>query len=381
MRKQRVAPRLILITGLSFAFGANVVAEFIPGHVFVTRAPGKFCAAPEQTGADKIYEIDPATGVVSVFVELPVDQCKWLNGLTFTPDGQHLRAGSLITGSILEFDSEGNWEVVLGPEDGLHGPWGGNCITYDAAGNFYVADTGTAKLFQFPADGGPSVVLADYNDGIRERMSIAFAADGDLYLSPGGDGPVWQSEQFVLRFATPSWIPSLFDPALSSRIDGPRAVATDSAGYVYALMTLWSPLYRYHQGDANSRELVAPNLNVYLTALAFSQDESRLYLVNLSESGHVQLSELDVRDGSLRAIAPLQAAYTEGVAVAPLLDRAVADVNADGDSNLDDVMRFNSCHSGPNVWTLPGCGLCDLDRDFDVDFEDFARFQSSYTIP
>ena len=51
------------------------------------------------------------------------------------------------------------------------------------------------------------------------------------------------------------------------------------------------------------------------------------------------------------------------------------DVNGDGDIDLHDLARAQSCFSGEYPAPCPtGCSTLDLDRDDDIDLDDFAAF-------
>ncbi len=76
---------------------------------------------------------DPQTGEVSLFVELPSEQCGIIWGLAFTPDGSRLRASLYQTHQIVEFDSAGNMSVILDADDGIMSPSGSNNLADEAA--------------------------------------------------------------------------------------------------------------------------------------------------------------------------------------------------------------------------------------------------------
>lgn len=58
---------------------------------------------------------------------------------------------------------------------------------------------------------------------------------------------------------------------------------------------------------------------------------------------------------------------------------ALADLNADGDVDMDDFERFRACFNGPNrMPKLTGCEDADIDSDADVDLVDFSRFRACF---
>jgi hypothetical protein len=59
----------------------------------------------------------------------------------------------------------------------------------------------------------------------------------------------------------------------------------------------------------------------------------------------------------------------------------VADLDDDGDVDLDDFLVFAGCMSGPGAGCPGGCEAADLDGDDDVDLGDFSVFQQQFTGP
>ena len=58
-----------------------------------------------------------------------------------------------------------------------------------------------------------------------------------------------------------------------------------------------------------------------------------------------------------------------------------ADLDGDGDVDVDDFGIMAGCMMGPGVAYPGGCGQADLDGDGDVDMHDLARFYQAYTGP
>lgn len=362
--------RILHLGLVSFLMAVNVRGEFVPGHIYVSEVPNTFCADPGEPN-DRIWQIDPESGDAILFAQLP--DCRHVTGLTFTPDGTRLRASALVTSEILEFDSEGNFTVALDADDGIAGPRGANNIAYDAEGNFYVVNAGTSTLMRFPSDGGRGTVLADWNDGIRSRGNIAFAADGDLYLSPGGDGAA-AGDDYVLRFHPPGWEVSLFDSfGLNTT---PGSVSADRSGYVY-VRDSHDNIFRYVAGDPATREVLTSEIKGGV-AFTIAPDHRRL-LARVVYSV-VRIGSIDVQDGGLEILGelPLGIINTNGIAVVPY-PFVPGDFDLDGAVDLTDFARFDECFSGPNALMEPGCGLCDLDRDVDVDMGDLGQFQLAIT--
>ena len=286
---------------------AGVLADgrsggFVPGHVFVSEPSPKLCKLGEFYGWDRIWEIDPETGEVTLFVELADDWCGAVTGLTFTPDGTRLRASQLINSRILEFDAEGNVEVVLDSTDGISGPWGSNNLAYDDEGNFYVVNAGNRTIMKFPADGSPETVFADSTDGIAGPGAIAFAADGDLYFANVQGG------NFVLRI-TPDGEASLFDDYGN---DDPWALTADDAGHVYVGLEN-AILYRYDAGDPDSREVLVSFPFGATFSMTMSPDQGSIYVGSPSFQ---QLFAVDVTDGTVSSLAEFPEGSIAGLGIA-----------------------------------------------------------------
>ncbi len=361
-----------VLVGVSLWVVGATRAEFVPGHIFVVQRTDTFCLHQPQNGPEKIWEIDPLTGDVSLFLELP--ECVHLTSLAFAPDGTRLRGSALMPNQILEFDSEGNISVALDSSDGIASPEGGNNIAYDTGGNFYVTNAGTATLMRFPAEGGPGTVIADWCDGVRDWTAIGFAADGDLYLCPGGNGCV-AGHNRLLRFTPLDWEVSVFVAYPPNVI--PAALAADRSGFVYVHRsgTGFNDLARYRAGDSGSLEVLAsPGGAMRLT---MSPDQTRVYVYNAIPGTRVLA--VDVRDGSVTVVAELfEMAFGGGIAVVPFRVPP-GDFDLDSDVDLDDFAAFKACVTGPGGLMEPGCGLGDLDIDLDIDLADLGLLQLSFT--
>ncbi|MBP7934970.1 MAG: LamG domain-containing protein [Phycisphaerae bacterium] len=83
-------------------------------------------------------------------------------------------------------------------------------------------------------------------------------------------------------------------------------------------------------------------------------------------------SSLSATDGSLR-YGPIWVAST-----APIT-QPLADLDFDGDVDLDDFSLFRSCISGPSMPLSAGCRASDFDHDSDVDQSDFGIFQRCWS--
>jgi len=298
------AQRIVVASAILVLFAASsALADFKRGNVFVSDPSIKFCMNGDQFGWDRIWEIDPDTGVVTLFAELANEQCGYLTGLAFTPDGTRLRASSLLTESILEFASDGTFTVVLDAGDGIGFPEGSNNIAYDAEGNFYVVNTFPLNIMRFPAAGGPGEVVVDNADGVAGSGKIAFALGGDLYSMNTSIG------QYALRI-TPQGGVTLFDEYKSI----PTAVSADDEGHLFVGLGNGT-VYRYNAGDPNSREVLVSGPPFFIDyAMTMSEDESRIYVAALN-----QLVAVDPVGGAVTLLAVIEnGSYAVGgIAVAP----------------------------------------------------------------
>lgn len=299
--------RSILVAAWVAMFVAPTVqAQFVPGHVFVAESAGKLCAQQHIFGHDRIWEIDPETGEVSVFVQIPEEMCGFLTGLAFTPDGTRLRASSWLRSEILEFDSDGNISIALDFSDGIAAPWGFNNIAYDAQGNFYVANQ-TGNILRFPADGGPPTVFADETDGVGNGGAIAFAADGDLYLARAAPGN-------IMFHITPQGKASIFEDF--GPIISPNTVTADESGNVYVALDS-SEVFRYKAGDSGSKEFLALVPCAGRCSMTMSPDQSKIY----HQVGRT-LYSVDVLGRTLTTVGEIPPdaflGFSAGIAVVPI---------------------------------------------------------------
>jgi DNA-binding beta-propeller fold protein YncE len=359
----------VLSSVVVFSSVTSAVAQFIPGHVFVTEPASQGCS-PYYGQYDRIWEINPRTGQVSLFAKLPIELCGSLTSVTFTPDGTRFRVSSFFQHAISEFDASGDFIIVLDSDDGVDRPGGFPGLAYDEDGSFYVANNKYAhwKILRFPVDGGDAEVVADLNDGIANPDAIAFAANGDLYFS-GGGGP-WGSVSVVLRFAATGErfifeVSGFTGPIFTSLVgdrDGHMYVASDEGD-----------ILSYSSGDPTTRETLVADRFFGPYAITMSPDQTHLYVANLHT-----LYTVDVQTGDVQVIAelPFEAGgRASGIGVAPA---RVGDIDRTGQIDLGDVAVFQACFggSGPTEFFDP-CHGTDMDRDGTVSLLDFKLLQGA----
>ena len=361
---------VVPMLGIVLAPRGAGAAEFVPGMIYVGESYSDGCFR----GPHRIWEVNPKTGEWRVLV---APGCWGFSGLTFTPDGSRLRAAAIYLGEVEEIDADGNIVTVLDQTDGLMGL---RYITYDAEGNFFANNVG--DILRFPAEGGPGQVVADFFDGVRAYSTIAFAADGDMYLAPGKNGAIQESQDYVLRFDPKRWEASIFDSDFPLT-DDPRNVVTDRSGYVY--LSFRRTIYRYRIGDPASRAVISDGVFTPFS-LALSPDERKLIgyrsLSPRLEEYYTEVRSVDVRDGTVEVLAVIDGLYIDfgGIAVVPYFGPA-GDTDTDGDVDVADLAWFLGCVTGPDGTMQPACGLTDLDHDLDVDFADFGILQQSVMSP
>jgi hypothetical protein len=277
----------LALAGITFS--ATARADFVPGRVYISDGAQKNCQGPVEPD-DRIWEVDPVTGSVSLFVTTPHELCGNMSGLAFKPDGSALRASVFLTSSILEIDGNASVSVALDSADGIAGPHGYNNIAYDPQGNFYVHNIN--DLLRYPADGGPPALLAQFGT----FGPIDVAPDGDVYfggfdtifrISPAGD------VEPLFTFTTLGDIFSL-------TVDSQENIFVSFAGSIY----------RFDHSNPSSAQVLAPAFGSF-TSLTMSPTESAVYAFKPG-----QLYAIDASSGSTTLITDQAPLTVGGLAVA-----------------------------------------------------------------
>lgn len=244
-------------------------AEFVPGYAYVADSaiPPCFDGGPP----DGIWEVNPQTGESRVFATIPPQYCGGLTGLTFTPDGRHLRASAAIAGSVLEIDGDGNVGVALDGEDRLVFPIGASNLAYDSAGNFWVGDFFPTRVLRFSSDGGPAETILDGTDSLVDVAAIARSRSGDVWIAQAERTP-----PNLFRVNTEDKVTPLF-------LDGllPVSIAADHAETLYVHSGNVG-IFRIPEGDPDQTELLT-NDDLPGESLALSIDENRIYVAGVNE--------------------------------------------------------------------------------------------------
>lgn len=346
-------------------------AQFVPGRIFTVDISSFTCK--DKLDIEKVVEIDPETGTTRIFAYF--FDCPGLRSIAMSPDGKHLRVAASHWGAILEFDSLGNWEIVIDGSDGVFPAADHNSITYDRHGNFYLSNYYllNEKVVMFPADGGPKQVLAySNNNGViiqgTNALSVGpagevYAGDGNRLIRIGEDGVV---SVFDDNFGVQAWI---------------NSILVDDFGYVHVNVTgAW---FRYVLGNPSSRVLL-PNCTTpgqglcVATSLVLSPDRKTIYTryfdPNIGPGGRISVVAVDPFDGTFETVVT-RSVSSLGFTVVPLH----ADIDGDIDTDLNDLEWFVACLAGRGVAVSAVCESADMDADGDVDLVDARYFNLGYT--
>lgn len=259
--------RLIVGAGTALLGAAGVPADFIPGRIYIPARAQGACTFP---GApyERLYEFDPLTGQHRIFLEFAYPPCSGMNGMTFTPDGTKLRASIGVLSQIDEIDGNGVITTALNAGNGIAGPGGTNNVAYDKFGNFFVVNNLTHNMMKYPAGGGPGVQFAGIlpnGQGIQGTGAIDDAPDGGIYYAPTGG-------EILSRYTAEGQY-SVFDTFPKGY--GIYSVAVDQDENIFIITN--NGVYRYSEGNPNSRTLLSPVLG---GTLLLSQDETTLFVVS-----------------------------------------------------------------------------------------------------
>lgn len=303
----------ILIGLIVSASDTSAGAQFTPGHIFVSDPAGKFCSGPPRPW-DRIWEIDPDTGQVSLFAELADEWCGLVSGLAFTPDGTKLRVAQYFN-RILELDAAGNPTILLDGTDGINAPFGPNCITFDRQGDFYVSVFG--RILRFAPGSDIGEVYAD-----EQSEPILGGSPGPITVDLSGSlyfGTVSQQLSRLFQFQGPH-MGTVFD-TYNNVV--PKSLVADSCGSIFLGLAYGGgesnpQIVRYSSGDAGSKVVLADGtmgIGAEPT-IALDPTESFLYVLAVGRT----VGTLSTAGGMLTTIAELpQARDIVGIAVVPVL--------------------------------------------------------------
>ena len=317
MRRRPYIFAILLVLGYG---SGQVLAQFVPGHVFVSVRYSEGCFNAEFEG---ILEFDPDTGEANVFAD-PDDGLCFPSGLTFTPLGDRLLVSNFglyfeDLGWVQSFGPDGTNVTVLDGTDGLANPSGYNNIAYDSQGNLYVVTGDNWYIMRFTPE-GTSEVFADADDGVVFQGSIAAAPNGDVFFCSHRTGE-------VIRI-TPDGVGTLFDVPPPT----PFSIAVDRRGNLY-VGAAGSQIYFYGGAVSANREVLASGYA--LRAMVVAPDQSRLYVAASHSKGPtlMGLYAIDLSDGSTQLLAGSSDGIPSGIAVH--VDYR-ADIDGDRDIDVHD---------------------------------------------
>lgn len=140
----------------------------------------------------------------------------------------------------------------------------------------------------------------------------------------------------------------------------------------------------------SSAEALAINSAGHIVGLAFSCCEVAAFVYDGSAmhdlnglippgSAWTLIEASDINDAGWIVGHGLHNGAERGFLLRPMTGGCGADIDCDGEVNLDDHAAFVACLTGPEGAVLPGCGPADLQVDGDVDLRDFALFAQNFT--
>jgi hypothetical protein len=165
--------------------------------------------------------------------------------VTFNPKGAGLRMGAVVF-----FSATGNTAAVLGSVPvfgGGSGPLVGfdpsvtatlgdtgqnrifdvNSIAPDAAGDLFVTDGSDGGVDEFPAGGGPAILIEPTANGLETSQSgVAVDGAGDLFIAD------WFNNR-VVELPVGGGTPIAIDPTVTKSLYEPTKVTVDGAGNLF----------------------------------------------------------------------------------------------------------------------------------------------------
>lgn len=250
----------LLTLGALAANGGLAGAEFVPGRIYAAAVYGdrEYRHLPPI-----LWEFDPATGQSRKFATLPNPPYGSVVGLRFTPDGHYLRMTVPNRNEMLEMDGSGQFRVVLDADDGLGDP---TYMDYNRSGDLFVNNGATREILRFPADGGPPTVFAG-RPWVQGTGQFAVAPGGEVYYHYG--------YRNIIRFEADGrgsqW---LYDDMFLTNY-----LLTDGASRLF-FYNSGGEIYRFENGDPNTRTLLTQIYSARTGRLALSADQKTLYAVN-----------------------------------------------------------------------------------------------------
>ncbi len=343
--------------------GLSYSQEFSPGHVFVAERGPESCRNPAGP-LNWIREIDPITGESWVFADAADGLCT-NTGLIFTPDGRRLRCASWDPQNVLDFDGDGNPQVIFA---GIPGVGAFNGMAFDRDGNFYLRNTSVSTILRFPAGGGPPDEFAHWTHLLEARGGLAFDGQGNLFAA---------DDRRIVKFTGPNQSTVFDDFGPGSTLF--KCVAFDDAGNLFATVDRWGhrvdELYRYDAADPNRRRLLTNVLNSS-SSLVVAPNQVELYVADTN-----YLFAVDAETGAVREIhyfdTPPQGSFG-GYGIAVYVPPVSGDVNCDGVMDAGDIEPFITAlldrAAYETRWPHCDADRADLNADGAIDAFDIEPF-------
>ena len=364
---RRISVLLILATVCS-AYAQPNPDGFVPGHIFIGEIELEPCYGP-LSGESFIREIDPDTGRSWILADSSTGLCI-VHGLTFTPDGNALRALGQADISVMDFDSAGNGSVIYDRTLGFGIPGGQNALAFDRLGYFYLYSGDRLEILRFPPDGSvPPTVFADRWDGLLSRGA------GGMAFSRGGDLFVANNNRHVLRF-DPDGEVSVFDEFPVGQ--DPLTLAFDRQGNLFVGVEAFgsSRIYRYDGGRVENKRLLGEIPGFFYFTLTLSLDQREIYVTT-----EAAVYAYDANSGARRVLHTFPRGNDRtfgGLGIAVYVPPTPGDIDCDQWVNAFDIEPFILALFDPQAYQArwPHCDLmrADLNGDGSVNAFDIEPF-------
>lgn len=280
------------------------VQVLVPGshfhgiHGITARADGQLFAG-SVVGA-RTYQIDPATGAVSTYLDAPTGMA---DDLEFSPDGSKLAWTSFLLGKVhvrTEPSADAPAGEIVEIASGLPGA---NSIAWRADGRLFFTQVFAGDaLWEVDPDGvEPPRRIAENLGGLN---GFDFGPDGRLY------GPIWFDHRVVSVDVDSGDVQTVSDG-----FGTPAAANFDSQGNLWVVDTERGEVIRLGRVTANSapERTVVATVDPSIDNLAFTGDD-RLFITNMAHNG---VYEIDTTSGAVRTVVEGELSMPGGLAISP----------------------------------------------------------------
>ncbi len=245
--------------------GSDAGAHFAGPEQMAWDAKGNIVVAD---GTNKVIRRLSPAGVSTWITGVSVSNCQggspnqtgfgYPRGIAFDKTAGNMYVTDYTSNTVRKIDASGTTTTLAGlcGNQGSTDGTGTNArfssplaMAIDAAGNLYVADTGTLVIRKVTPAGVVTTVVGNPNNGIgyadgfgpnalmRSIDDLAMAPNGDLYFTDSGNHVIRKySGGFVSTVLGSASQALIVDgPAASARLDRPYGLSLDAAGNLYFL--------------------------------------------------------------------------------------------------------------------------------------------------